>query len=171
MVKKLKKKGGVSLVEEICAVAILMIVVLGVLSLIGASHTSVLAYNAKDQAYAKAEEVGDRVMAALAESDYDSMPNGDSETKDVLGDSDDDGKADAICERYDYAAEHDHSVPPKDKYNRPYYFYLKVSNKGIDGNYSPITGYNIYVIQYYGNKDYVDYVGYNMFVCTSGKDV
>ena len=164
MVKKLKKKGGVSLVEEICAVAILMIVVLGVLSLIGASHTSVLAYNAKDQAYAKAEEVGDRVMAALAESDYDSMPSGYSETKDVLGDSDGDGKADAICE-------HDHSVPPKDKYNRPYYFYLKVSNKGIDGNYSPITGYNIYVIQYYGNKDYVDYVGYNMFVCTSGKDV
>lgn len=175
MDETLKKKSGVSLVEEVCAVAILMIVVVGLLSLIGASHTSVLTYNAKDQAYAKAEEVGDRVMAALKEggSDYTNDDNnfGYCQTKEIIGDGDGDGRVDAVCEPYVYADAHPgRKVPPRDKYNRPYYFYTQVTNDGIDSG-NRIAGYNIYVVQYYGNKDDVDYVRYNMFVCTSGKDV
>lgn len=166
MAEKLKKKSGVSLVEEVCAVAILMIVVVGMLSLIGASHTNVMAYNVKDQAYAKAEEVGDRVMAALARSEKaddgtkgDTDYTNDDSPVDVLNDSN------VICETYDYVGIHN-CQPPYSK--KTYYFYLKVTNSGIDASYPAIEGYNVSVLQYYTKTKYVEY---NMFVCTSGKDV
>ena len=166
MIENMRGKRGVSLVEEVCAAAILMIVVVGLLSLIGASHTSVLTYNAKDQAYAKAEEVGDRVMAALAqESDADDGTNDsttysdDTAPDDVLNDSN------VICKTYDYVSINKHQ-PPYSK--KPYYFYLKVTNPGIDESYSQVTGYNIRVLQYYSKTKYVEYDSY---VCCSGKDV
>ena len=166
MTEKLREKRGVSLVEEICAAAILVIVVLGLLSLIGASYTSVLTYNAKDQAYAKAEEVGDRVMAVLARSDKADDGTNDRTTYDddtapvdVLGDSN------VICKTYDYAGIHNCQPPYSTK---PYYFYLKVTNPGIDENYSQITGYDVSVLQYYSKTKYVEY---NSYVCCSGKDV
>lgn len=169
MVKKVKGKRGASLVEEVCAVAILSIVVVGLLSAIGVAHASVVLYNAHDKASAQVEKISDRLMTVLAQSDYDNMPDGYHQTKDVIADSE------AVCKSYRYA----NSNLQRDKLNRPYYFYEKVSFSGIYNNdpwagqffhedtYPLIKGYKICVVQHYSKTKYVRY---NSFVRCSGED-
>lgn len=61
-----KSKKGVSLIEEICAVFILVIGVVAVISVIGLARTSVLGNSTEEAAAAKAQEISDALISALS---------------------------------------------------------------------------------------------------------
>lgn len=63
-----RSKRGVSLVEEICAVLILVIGVITVVSAIGLSRTSVLSDNTQEGASARVQEISDSLIALLSKN-------------------------------------------------------------------------------------------------------
>ena len=145
MVRGLKGKRGVSLVEEVCAIAILSIVVVGLLFVIGFSQTNIVSYNAQDKAAAQVQEVSDRVMAALAQQENASgSVISDSNVK-LIG----------------------YNLTPGYSADKIYYSYKRIINDGTDSS-KQITGYNILVTKYYSKTKYIKYKSY---VSYTGKDV
>jgi Tfp pilus assembly protein PilV len=147
MVKMIKSRRGVSLVEEVCAAAILAIVVVGLLGVVGFSQRSIVSYNARDRAAASVQEVSDRVMAILAQKE--------NAGGDVFGGSEANvkliaygGSAPAYSDKVQYA------------YKR-----METAD-GVDGN--ALIGYDVTVLKYYSKKDFVKYDSY---VSYTGKDV
>jgi hypothetical protein len=61
-----KSKRGVSLAEEVCAAAVLVIVVVAVIGAMGLARTSVLGSNTRDGAAAAAQEISDALIASLS---------------------------------------------------------------------------------------------------------
>lgn len=63
---RLGSKKGVSLVEEVCAVAVLVIAVVALAGGIGMSHSSVSRANTQDAAAAQAQDLADTLITVLS---------------------------------------------------------------------------------------------------------
>lgn len=137
-----KSRCGVSLVEEVCAVAILIIAVIGLLATIGFAHTNTYNSNTEDGAAAQAQQIADKVVAALS-------ANTPVSGTDILNDSNV-GYRSGGFSGYTYAA--------GDKLKQYTYSPADVADS-VTGK--TVCGYNITVRVYYGsNKKYVNIKAY-----------
>ena len=68
-------KSGISLVEEVCAVAIFTITVIALVGTIGFSRTAVIGGNAQDVAAARAQKTADSVVTILSSTVAPATPD------------------------------------------------------------------------------------------------
>lgn len=132
---KLKSKRGVTLVEEICGVAVLVIVTGALLGSICLSQTTVAKNSVQENASAKAQEIADTVVTKLSSSSA-SIPS----TSDILNDR-------TVTHRTTFFGNYSDGEKQ--------YTFTPVSNS--DGT----TGYNIIVRVYFnGGNNYTDVKAY-----------